>query len=101
MSAMMKTDAVRQGFRERLPVLMCAVLKSYDAFTGGEVPLDAKAFAAHHAAAKAALSHFETLCKLEQWGDKAMPSAASGDPAVADLIGEARAALALVTEGGA
>ncbi|KAA2214360.1 hypothetical protein [Teichococcus oryzae] len=73
------------------------VVEDYDAFLGrGPAPGthdDAKAFAAHHAAAKSALAHLEHLLKLARGqGDAAAEQA--GIAQAADLLRQARGALA-------
>ena len=72
-------------------------LQSYLEFALEAPPQDAKGFAAHHAACKAALSHLELLLKLSEVNSKAEASSENCVPNT--LLEEARAALA-VMEGG-
>lgn len=96
-------ERLRQQVLNGLVARLTSVMADYDAFTSTETPFDAKAFAAYHAAAKAALSHFEALCKLEAW--TAPPSDKAGDDDidadVEQLLAEAREALAWAPEGAA
>lgn len=95
-------DQLRTDLRGRMASLMGGVMQSYDQFGVTDVPMEAKAFAAHHAAGKAALAHLEALTKLARWAEGA-GAGGGGDEVdpLADLIGEARAALAGIGEGDA
>ncbi len=79
-----------------LPGRVGAVLGAYDAFAGSPVPDDAKGFAAHHAACKAALAHADLLVRLLKWAEGgAVPTAGSGaeGEGAEALLARARAAL--------
>jgi|GEM_PF-285553 len=89
-------EEVRTQFSGVLPSLIQSTTHSYEAFTTLEVPEDAKGFAAHHAACKAALSHVELLTKLARWAENTEEGAAptlSEDEEIAGLLAGARAAL--------
>ncbi|WP_343868951.1 hypothetical protein [Caenispirillum bisanense] len=74
-------------------------MAAYDAFSATAAPDDAKGFAAHHAACKAALAHVEVLVKLLRWAaPPALPAGAAaagggGDDDLARLIAAARSAM--------
>lgn len=55
---------------------------------------DAKAFAAHHAACRAALGHLEALLKLIRTASGAAPEGEADHPDVASLLLAARAGIA-------
>lgn len=42
-------------------------LQSYARFSACDIPDDAKGFAAHHAACKAAVAHIDALLRLTRW----------------------------------
>lgn len=85
---------VRSDLNRRLAKLMRAVVRSYDLFSTGEVPLDAKGFTAHHVAAKAALAHLDVLAKLSKWAAPPTDENDAGNhDAVARLMVDARAAI--------
>lgn len=87
----MTVDDLRRTLATSLPEHLAAVMAGYDRFTAQSPPDDAKGFAAHHAAAKAALSHLDLLVKLVRW--------CSGDVKAADgtavLLAQARQALGI------
>lgn len=91
-------DPLRETLAARLPGRAAAAVADYEGFASQPAPDDAKGFAAHHAACKAALAHVEVLVKLLRWA--APDTARAGDGAadaeaddLARLIAEARAAL--------
>lgn len=89
-------EDVRGLLSQALPALIQSTAQSYEAFTTMEVPEDAKGFAAHHAACKAALSHVELLTKLARWAENLEEVACatlSEDEEIAGLLAGARAAL--------
>jgi len=89
-------EDVRLLLTDLLPRLIQSATTSYEAFCEAEVPEDAKGFAAHHAACKAALSHVELLTKLVRWADnpaQEVPAPASEEDELAGLLAGARAAL--------
>ena len=88
-----EVDDLFAELRADLPRRMRDVFRGYDLFTAVDVPLDAKAFAAHHGAAKAALSHLDALVKVFRWAGLAGTDDADAD-VLAGLLDEARAALA-------
>lgn len=47
-----------------LPDAITRVVESYTSFSHQSMPLDAKEFAAHHSACKAALMHLDALFKI-------------------------------------
>lgn len=89
-------DEVKASLGTLLPSLIETATQSYEAFCQTDVPEDAKGFAAHHAACKAALSHVEVLTKLVKWArdeDQAQLPTLSEDEQIAGLLAGARAAL--------
>ena len=89
-------DDVRSLLCDLLPNLIQNATNSYELFSLTEAPEDAKGFAAHHAACKAALSHVELLTKLVRWVEKEeqdQPASLSEDEEIAALLNGARAAL--------
>lgn len=72
------------------PELLSAAVASYRDFAGAPVPTDAKGFAAHHAACKAALAHVEVLLRL---GRSLNAPPESDRSAHEGLVTRARAAL--------
>ena len=63
-NARIATDMPRHRLAQRLMHLAEQVAESYCVFAVGMVPDEPKAFAAHHAACKAALAHLDLLLKL-------------------------------------
>ncbi|EKV27065.1 hypothetical protein C882_1994 [Caenispirillum salinarum AK4] len=89
-------DGLKGVLAARLPARAAAAVADYEAFAGQAPPDDAKGFAAHHAACKAALAHVEAAVKLLRWAAPPEPAATAPDPEADDLarlIAEARAAL--------
>lgn len=88
--------SLKATLAERLPARAAAATADYETFAAQPPPDDAKGFAAHHAACKAALAHVEAAVKLLRWATPADTPARAPDPeadTLADLIAEARAAL--------
>lgn len=96
---MMTLDDLKGALAARLPERAAAAVAAYDAFSATAAPDDAKGFAAHHAACKAALAHVEVLVKLLRWAAPPVAAtagaagAAGGDDPLAGLIAAARAAM--------
>lgn len=89
-------EEVRILLCEALPGLIQETAQSYETFIWTDVPEDAKGFAAHHAACKAALSHVELLTKLARWAQNTEEGSVvplSEDEEIAGLLAGARAAL--------
>lgn len=59
--------AMREKIACHLPDAFEAAIKSYREFYDQPAPDDAKSFAAHHAACKAAIAHLQLLIKLANW----------------------------------
>lgn len=100
-----RVEDLRAGLASRLPARIRALLDDYDSFAttaAGTPAEDAKAYAAHHAACKAALQHADMLVKLLRWaeGGEAEPAAA-GDPGddLGRLLARARQAVGTQGEG--
>lgn len=75
----LSTEDLRKDLAGRLPGRLRGLLAEYEAFTGTPAPPeDAKSYAAHHAACKAALQHADMLVKLLRWAEGA-PEAVEGD----------------------
>lgn len=96
----MTLDDLKTALAARLPERAAAAVAAYDAFSASPAPDDAKGFAAHHAACKAALAHVEVLVKLLRWAaPPAAPAVAvtggagGGDDDLARLIAAARSAM--------
>ncbi len=83
--------ALRQTVKADLPALLEKAAADYRSFAGQAPPTDAKGFAAHQAACKAALAHLEAGLKLLAWAEDAAPAAADD---LAHLIRAAEAAVA-------
>lgn len=85
----MTLETMKQALAATLPQRLAAVMEGYDCFTAQPPPEDAKGFAAHHAAAKAALAHLDLLVKLVRWcNGEAKPA-----DGTAALLAQARQAL--------
>ena len=93
-------DALRQRLKDALPERIGKAMTDYDAFHLGDPPADAKGFAAHHAACRAALAHIDMLTKLLVWanGDEEAPDPSDSTAGVGDLIAQARAAIGEVDD---
>lgn len=96
----MTLDDLKGSLAARLPERAAAAVAAYDAFSASPAPDDAKGFAAHHAACKAALAHVEVLVKLLRWAAPPAVAAAGGaggggdgDDDLARLIAAARSAM--------
>jgi pyrroloquinoline quinone (PQQ) biosynthesis protein C len=86
--------ALRAQISAQLETAATRVIESYRTFMNDEPDAgDARAFAAHHAACKAALAHLDLLMRLAR-AVGIEPDAAEGSEENARLLAEARAALA-------
>lgn len=86
--------------KRRLPKQLRKALADYIDFAGQPPPADAKGFAAHQAACKAALAHLDAGLKLLAWaGDRSGGGAAPEDD-LARLIEAAEAAVARAGDDG-
>lgn len=70
-------------------------LDSYTRFSAQPVPDDAKSFAAHHAACKAAVAHIDYLLRLNRWIEKGESNEAD---TLSTLLGEAEDEVRRYTE---
>ncbi|MEO5373164.1 MAG: hypothetical protein H7840_02665 [Alphaproteobacteria bacterium] len=88
-------DALRRQLKGSLPKRIGKAVDSYDGFSTAPPPDDAKGFAAHHAACRAALAHVEMLVKLSRWAEgKEEATSPEGEGEDIDrLIAEARSAI--------
>lgn len=85
---------LRARLSHDLPRHIGTALAAYDGFAAGEAGEDAKAFAAHHTACKAALAHVDMLIKLLRWAEGEGGGAEeTGETDVTVLLARARAAL--------
>ena len=66
-------DALRNDLTDCFPRLLGVALDQYRAFAETEPPEDAKGFAAHQSACKAALAHVEALLKLAGASSRRLP----------------------------
>ncbi|MBL6934017.1 MAG: hypothetical protein ISR48_01255 [Alphaproteobacteria bacterium] len=87
-----------------MPALIQGAVAQYRDFSSLPPPLDAKGFAAHHAACRATLAHVEALTKLSRWlaggtGEAGQKDAAETSETPENLLGEARAAIAALSQG--
>jgi hypothetical protein len=94
-------EDLRTALAARLPGRIRDLLADYEAFStaaavsgaegDGEKALDAKGYAAHHAACKAALQHTDMLIKLLRWAEGGEPEAPAAGPDPVDrLLARAR-----------
>lgn len=60
---------LRASIRRHLPKLLRNAIADYAGFAARSAPDDAKAFAAHQAACKAALAHLDAGIKLLTWAE--------------------------------
>jgi len=90
-------DALRNDLTDCFPRLLGVALDQYRAFAETEPPEDAKGFAAHQSACKAALAHVEALLKLRR-GVVAPTPRSEPVSECPDLIAEAEAYLANLDE---
>ncbi|MBR7158349.1 MAG: hypothetical protein IKD08_01540 [Alphaproteobacteria bacterium] len=88
--------ALKKQLLKTLPERIAGVIADYEEFASLQTPEDAKGFAAHHAACKAAIAHVELLLKLAKWSEEEN-SGESGEDLSA-LIAKARAALDTMDE---
>ncbi|MGC2855990.1 hypothetical protein ACM64Y_10990 [Novispirillum sp. DQ9] len=74
-----RTDDLRADLAGRLPGRIRALLADYETFaTAAAAPLEeAKGYAVHHAACKAALQHADMLVKLLRWAEGGEPEPAA------------------------
>lgn len=85
--------ALRAQIHGQLETAASRVIESYRTFMNEEPEAgDARAFAAHHAACKAALAHLDLLMKLAKIAGLET-DAAEGDEEQARLLAQAREAL--------
>lgn len=70
-------QTIRAAVRRRLPKLMRKAMADYAVFAAQPTPDDAKGFAGHQAACKAALAHLDAGAKLLAWAEG--PGASGGD----------------------
>lgn len=89
----MTLDDLKGSLAARLPERAAAAVAAYDAFSATPAPDDAKGFAAHHAACKAALGHAEMLVKLLKWSEGEAAPAEGADGDLGTLLARARQAL--------
>jgi len=87
-------ENLRQELASRLPDMLTTAIESYERITLPPVDADAKSYAALHGAAKAALSHIESLLKLAKWASLEDCSKDEHDNSLAHLIDAAKTAMA-------
>jgi len=88
-------DALRRRLHLVLPDQIQSAADSYAGFAAKAAPTESKDFANHHTACKAALIHLEHLIRLIRWaGGEPEPASSEIDPALAELVAEARRDLA-------
>ena len=87
-------DAFRHNLFAHLPGFLDKATNGYRRFNAIDPPDDAKAFAAHHAACRAALAHIQLLLSLARWVETADGSTReeAGDD-LDRLVAEAQIAL--------
>ena len=74
------STGLRATLRRRLPKLLRKAAGDYIAFAAEPPPADAKSFAGHQAACKAALAHLDSGLKLLIWAEgNDMQNAPAGD----------------------
>lgn len=77
MSRIPAARSIRAAAGRVLPKLMRKAMADYAVFAALTAPADAKGFAAHQAACKAALAHLDAGAKLLAWAEG--PGSAAGD----------------------
>tara|TARA_Y100000813_G_scaffold54421_1_gene38083 strand:+ start:334 stop:657 length:324 start_codon:yes stop_codon:yes gene_type:complete len=85
---------LRAMARRRLPKLLRKAASDYAAFAAQSPPTDAKGFAAHQAACKAALAHLDAGLKLLAWAEGADKTRDSANDDLTRMLDAARAAVA-------
>jgi hypothetical protein len=84
--------ALKAQISAQLETAACRVIESYHSFMNEEPePGDARAFAAHHSACKAALAHLDLLLKLARMAG--VETDAAADDEQMSLLARARAEL--------
>ena len=79
MAANTSLQATRAAVKRRLPKLMRKAMADYAAFAAQPAPDDAKGFAGHQAACKAALAHLDAGAKLLTWAEGSGPDGGETD----------------------
>jgi len=92
MKSLPVTSGLRASIRRHLPKLLRKAIADYGGFAAQPAPDDAKAFAGHQAACKAALAHLDTGTTLLAWAEKT--DGADDDGGIARLIRRAEEAIA-------
>ncbi len=72
-------QSIRTAVKRRLPKLMRKAMADYATFAAQPVPDDAKGFAGHQAACKAALAHLDAGAKLLTWAEGSGPDTGETD----------------------
>ncbi|MEQ9556221.1 MAG: hypothetical protein RIG67_10630 [Rhodospirillales bacterium] len=93
MTAKNPTRTIRTAACRRLPKLLRKAMADYAAFAAQPAPDDAKGFAGHQAACKAALAHLDAGAKLLAWAEGSRPGDGETDD-LARLIQAAEDAVA-------
>ena len=94
MTDALPSTALRATLRRRLPKLLRKAAGDYAAFAADPPPADAKSFAGHQAACKAALAHLDAGLKLLAWAEgNDTPNGPAGDD-LAQMLDAARASVA-------
>ena len=86
--------ALRRSAKRRLPKQLRKALADYVTFAALPPPEDAKGFAAHQAACKAALAHLDAGLKLLAWAEnRSGPRQSGAEAELNDMIRAAEAAV--------
>lgn len=80
-----RTEDLRADLAGRLPGRIRALLADYETFAAATTapPEEAKGYAVHHGACKAALQHADMLVKLLRWAEGGEPEPATAATATA------------------
>ncbi|MCW9034356.1 MAG: hypothetical protein OQK35_01750 [Alphaproteobacteria bacterium] len=89
----------KKTLSKSLPQQLDETINSYSYFAKIAPPEDAKGFAAHHSACKAALAHLDQLIKLAHWVEDQPPSVLENEDAEAErLVQKAQQAVAEIKD---
>jgi len=86
-------DAIRRQLTGRLPSLIAKAAADHQELASAAAPSEARDFAAHQGACRAALAHMEQLIKMARWAEGSDFEARDGGDNSERLIAKAKAAI--------